>query len=319
MDYIKVLKKSWELTRKHKFLWFLGLLSAGASSAGSGNSYDFSGSDYQDKIKEIDNIGDSVAFNTLITNVKAEVSPISKVLGESIGPGAFGNFWLWLALAIGFLILVIALIYVVITAKSAIIWAVSELGQDKVATLKSSWGAGHKYFWRRLSMAILVFFLLVIPFMILAIPVALLAIFDMTILAVIVGIVFGLAYIAYSIYINLFIPYSERALVLENLSATESLRRGKSLFGEKWGEIVLMYLIIFGISLVVLSVIFFALFSVVLTLALPSYLLVLLQGFVGGIYIALFALAILAALVVASSALNAFTSSCVTLAYEEIK
>ncbi|OGD63956.1 hypothetical protein A2215_01285 [Candidatus Berkelbacteria bacterium RIFOXYA2_FULL_43_10] len=319
MDYIQILKKSWELIKKNKFLWFLGFLSAGASSAGSGNYYSYGDSDYQDKFKEIQN-GDNIALlKDILGTVKAQVSPASKVLGESIGPGAFDNFWLWLALAIGVLILIIALIYVAITEKSAIIWAVSELGQNKVATLGASWKAGHRYFWRRLSLAVVVFFILFLPLMVLSIPVTLLAIFNQVILAVIVGIVFGLAYIVYAIYINLFIPYSERYLVLGNVSATKALSESKKLFGLKWGEIVLVYLIIFGIRTVFTLAMFLALFSAMLTLILPSYLLILLNSILGGAYIAIFVIAILVSLVVLSSALNAYASSCVTLAYERIK
>jgi hypothetical protein len=319
MDYIEVLKKSWSFIKKYKYLWLLGILSGGAGSGNFNSAYQYGGGNSTNEIQNIGNGDNIAALGSYVHGARAEVSSVSKVLGESIGPGALGNPWLWLAIAIVILIVVLGLIYLSITAKSAIVWSVAKLDKDNVATLKDSWRAGHKIFWRRLSLAILMFAVVFIPLTVLAIPIVTLAIFEIIIPAVILGLIFGLVFIIYLIYLSLIFPYSERLLVVGKMPAVKSLYGAKSLFGKSWREIVLMYLIIFGIRLVAMMAIAIAVVTSIIILIIPTLIVYQINHITSYVLGGIFVLIIVLAMMIISGVLNAYSSSCVTLTYNRIK
>jgi hypothetical protein len=318
MDYLGVIKKSWEYVARYKYLWLLGILSGGFSF-NTGSSYQYNGGDSSDKIQNITSGDTTALLNTMQNSAKAEVTSVGKALGESIGPGAFENVWIWIAIAFVVLLVLLLCIYLSITAKSAIVWSLSELDGGREVTLKDSWRSGHKLFWRRLSLAIIMSALIIIPLAVLAIPVVTLAIFEVVIPAIILGLIFGLVFIVYVIYLALIFPYSERLLVINKLSAIKSLYGAKDLFAKKWREIVVMYLIVFGISLAAMIAVAIALFSVIIILGMPVLIVYFISKIASFALGGLFVLAILVAMLVISGALNAFTSSCVTLTYNRIK
>lgn len=315
MDYIEILKKSALYIWKHKFLWLLGFLITSGSVAGSGN-YSYGTEDFDNNIEKIENSKD-VVIDTLF-GADAKVSSVGKVMGDSINSTVADNMWLWIFLAAFFVVLVLIGIYLKVTAKGAIIWAIDAIDKKKDVNLKKSWIAGHRYFFRMLSLIIIIFLIVAIPFLVLSIPVAVFAIFDLTILAVILGIVFSLVFLVYAIYLALILPYSERYLVLRNDRAMKSISNCRKLFSKKWGEILIMYLLMFVMYMVVASVVMMVALVAMLPLIVVGIALLLFGPIIIAIYIGLIVLIIFLISLVVTGIINSYFSSVITLTFKEL-
>ena len=306
VDFGSVIKKAWQYTWKYKYLWFLGILTGGGFSGG-GNNINYlinSGSENQN-------------WQNIFHNHAVSSSPImGKILGAtdySISTG----FIVFMSL-LG-LILAIALIYLQITARGAIITAVDKLDQNQHFTLGNSWHAGHKYFWRIFLFTLLLVFIILVPLAFLFTPVAIMASLRWYIPAVIVGIIFALIFVVYAIYIALIVQFGERILVLEDKGPWQSIIIGEKFFRKNWKNVLLTYLINMAVAMLAGIVVVIACLIVV----------GLLFGIVYGIYTANstaaivvaipLGLAVLIALMIIGGIISAYQSSILTLAYKEIK
>jgi len=314
MKYSEILKKSWEYLKKYKFLWFLGILAGNSvgTSIYNGSGYRFDG-------QELEKIQDLNPIDATGEVVSASVNSVGKVLGESVSntfstqPVYFG-----ILLAVIFIILLL-IIYLSITSKGALVLSIDRLEEGKNASLKSSWTLGQKFFWRRLSFALLVFVVYFIPLLILSIPVLMLSIYEVWIPAVIFGILLFLIYLAYSVYLSLFVPYAERILFLDGKNAYEALKSGFKTLNHNWRELVLIYLIVLGITLafgVALAIVSFFLLIIFGLISLFFY---SLSTVLGIIIISVFGLAVFVALLIAGGGLSAYTSSVITMAYRSVR
>ena len=316
MDYQKILKKSLVYSWKYKFLWILGVLTASGSYYSGGN-YTFSPDAVPESWPEIKGIGD---FTSKIFNVaSAKVNSLGQVLGESIGPNAVGNIWIWMVLAMITLVILVIIIYLNVTARGAIIWAVDDLDKNDQSSLKTSWKAGHRYFWRMFSLVVISVLVYGVPLLVLMIPVIILAVYEMLIMSVVLGLLFGLIYFAYVVFLSLIIPYAERFLILKNFRAMNSIYEGKKLLGTSWKEIVIMLILIFvskmlaGIGIAI-AIILAALIAVPLGMALSYLSPIILPFYIGTMLLVLFVFGL-----VVTGFINSFASSAVTLTFKELK
>lgn len=307
MNHLKILKESYGLVIKHKYLWFLGLLLGTSSGM---NLYNYSG-DNSNFFKQ------NGSNENIASLVSANVKDAGQVLGDKISVGMSNTEWVIIAFCV--LILIIVLIYLSVTAKGATTWAISKLHGGAKFGLSDAWKMGHKYFWRRLSFDIITGASILIIMSILALPVIVLAIFELIVPAVILGILFGLAFLAFVIYLSLFLPYSERILFLENKKTFPAILGGFKLFNKNWVNLLLMYLILFAIGMAVaiglmIAVIICGLLAFGIGAA--FYFLNHIAGYaIGG----LIGFALLLALLVFCGALQSFNWAVITLAYKEIK
>lgn len=306
MDYLKILKDSFNLVIKNKFLWFLGIF---LGSGGFSNVFSNipSSSDYNN-FKQDGNIADITYAN---------VKGVGKVLGEKTSAYSADTF-VWVSIAIIVLMLLLLMIYLTITARGAATWSIVKLKEGNKYSLAEAWKMGHKYFWRRLSYALIVAAAIIVVLGVLVTPVAILAIYELIIPAVIIGIIFFLVLMAFFIYISLFLPYSERVLFLENKKPVEAIRSGAKLFNKNWANLLVMYLIIMGVGIGITIGICLALLmsgSLIFGVAALIYLLNHIAAYVFG---GLGALAIFFVLIVLGGILQAFNWSVMTLAYKEV-
>lgn len=129
MDYGAILKRSWELTKKHKWLWVYGLVLAALSGGGGGGS------------------SSGTSFKDLKNGLPKEIpEKTSQVLGQTIN--AIQAWFrsvpvsIWLLLGVGAFLLI--LLFVVIAwvirswAKGALIAGLHEADQSNDATLVST-------------------------------------------------------------------------------------------------------------------------------------------------------------------------------------
>jgi len=307
MNHIKVLKESYILVLKHRYLWFLGLL----LGAGSGvNLYNF-GNNNSEIFKQ-DNPSQNIA-----SLVSANVKDAGQVLSEKISANMSNMEWAIATVSI--LLIIIALIYLNITAKGAATWAISELHGGAKFNFSDAWNAGHKYFWRRLSYGIVVGASILVSLAVLATPVILLAIFELIVPAIIVGTVFGLAFCALVIYLSLFLPYSERTLFLDNKKTFKAVFAGYKLFNKNWVNLLLMYLILFAIGIVVaIGLVIALLLCGLLAFGIGAafYFINHIAGYaIGG----LIGLALFLACLILNGALQSFNWAVITLSYKEVR
>lgn len=307
IKYFKILKESFILVFKHKYLWFLGLFLGGGIGSNIANIPSSWNSDgYDNKYS-----------GNLPSTVYANVKDAGQVLGESVKANISNTEWLFVTTLI--ILLIIALIYVNVTAKGAATWAIVKLQSGTKFDLKDAWDMGQKFFWRRLSYDVIICASMIVIIAILAIPIITLAIFELTIPATILGILFGLAFVAFVVYLSLFLPYSERVLFLEDKKNFQAIFGGFKLFNKNWPNLVLMYLILFGINIgvaVVLVLAVLVLGLIAFGIGAGFYFINHVAGYVIGGTIGL---AILAALIIIGGALNSFYWSAITLTYKEIK
>lgn len=307
MNHLKILKESYGLVLKHRYLWLIGLFlggSIGSNFLSYSNNFGSDGTKY-------DNDGNIASL------VSANVKDVGQVMGDKISVGLSNTEW---AIAVVFaLLLVLALIYLNVTAKGAATWATVKLHGGAKFGLKDAWETGHKYFWRKLSYDIIVGALVLVLMVLLATPIILLAIFELTIPALVLGIMFGLSFFAVIIYLSLFLPYSERILFLENKKTFQALYAGFRLFNKNWVNLLLMYLILFAINIAVLIGLFFAVVIcgfLAFGIGAAFYYFNHALGYALG---GLIGLAVVVALVAFGGALQAFYWSVITLAYKEVK
>ena len=305
MDYGKILKRSFDLVWRNRFLWFLGLFAGGSGV----NLFNYSGNGSNFKWEDFK----SVPTNQAQSMVSNNFSEAGKVLGEKI---TSNDIWIIVLTVIGFLLL-LTLIYLSVSAKGALTLSIATLNDEKKINLRGAWKLGHKFFWRRLSFAILLFALSVIPLIVLVIPVVILAIFNLVIPAVVLGIIFGLAYIVFILYIALVAPYAERILFIQNKKSLAALKLGVLFFNKYWKNITLVYLILLGVGFGVGMALFFSTlicgllaFGIVALISLVSHLVAIIFGII-------LALAILIALIILSGGVSAFSWSVITLTYLE--
>lgn len=307
MNHLKILKESYSLVLKHKYLWFLGLFLGGGIGS---NFLTYTNNNNSGGIKR-DSSGNIASL------VSANVKDVGQVLGDKISAGMSNVEWVIAAIFI--LLLIVILIYLYITARGATTWAIAKIHSGVKFGLGDAWKMGRKCFWRRLSFDIITGASVLVIMSILATPVILLAIFELVVPAIVLGILFGLAFFAFVFYLSLFLPYSERILFLENKKTFPALLEGFRLFNKNWVNLLLMYLIIFAIGIAVgIGLAFAILICGLLAFGIGAafYIVSHIAGYVIG---GLIGFAMFLALIIFCGALQSFNWAVITLAYKEVK
>ncbi|MFA7243806.1 MAG: hypothetical protein WC080_00755 [Patescibacteria group bacterium] len=316
INFESIIKRSFNLIKKYKYLWFLGLLSGGFSFGSNQINYLFDNNaqpDYQ-RLKElVPNNG------TIASLARAEVKDAGKALVDSMGPQIFDSIYIWVGIMILAIVLVAALIYISLASRGALIRAIPKLDDGKDLRLKDSWLLGHKLFWRRLSLSVIWFFIIILPFLVLLIPIIMLLIYEMKTLAIVFGILFGLVFIFYTIYLALIFPVVERALFLENLPADKAIAVGRKYFNKNWQHFVLSYLIVFGFCIglgIAIAIVTTLLGLFVVGI---GYLLYIVAHFLGIAFWIIFGCAALVVFLIISGITSGFFSSILTLTYKDLR
>lgn len=316
INFESIIKRSFTLIWKFKYLWLLGILSGGFSYGSGRSGYIFDNNSQQDYQK----IRDLMPNNGTVAGlVRAEVKDAGRVLADFVGPRAFDNIYIWIVVAVLILALIAIMIYINLSARGALIRSVPLLDDGKKLDLREAWLLGHRVFWRRLSLALIWYFIIALPLLVLSIPVIVFAIYEINVAAIILGILFGLAYIVFAIYLALIWPVVERYLLLENKPADKAITAGLKYFNKNWQHFVLSYLIVFGFSIGFGVAIAVIVLVAALSIAGIGYLLYLVAHFLGIGFWILTGTATLAVLLAISGIISSFISSIYTLTYKDLK
>jgi hypothetical protein len=234
MDFGEVLGSGWKIIWKHKILWIFGIFAGCARGGGGGG-------------------GNSGTRFTGPGNPPSGQNPFPQL------QQFFSNFQDWIGNHIWVVVLFVVALLVLIVL-SIFLGSIGRIGLTR-GTLKADggaerlgfgelWSESMPFFWRVFGLS----FLLGLVFLILIIPlIALGALFGVLTAGVGVLCLIPLFCILVPLiwFATLVAKQAETAIILENLSITDGLRRGWDVFRRNVGPMLIIWLILLVISLVV--------------------------------------------------------------------
>jgi len=289
-SYRNLLKQAWNMTWKHKYLWFFGLFSTLLAAGGS------------IEYKVINqNINDGIINGTLMS---ASYFAQSITLLKNIGLGFIGLFsYDILTIINSFTIILICLtliatvIWLAVSSQAALVISVKKIlnknkKKDNILTIRSGLTAGHKKFWSVFGLNILIKIAVNAILFISSLPLLLLAIKDSGWFVLIYVILFVI-FLPVAISLSLLLKYAIAYSVLENERFMQSIEKAYQLFINNWLVSLEMAIIIFVINflaslgiLIAMTILFFPLFLVGLSFG--FYWLMVLMVFLALIFLVLF-------------------------------
>lgn len=229
IDYLGIIKKSWKITWKNKFLWWFGLFLA----LGGGVSFNFPGnSEWKNKM------GENEDQITVFINQHWQIIIIVVAL----------------AVILGLVFFVLSLI-----SKAGLIKTLDKIEKNLTGNFKKGFQEGKRYFWKILAVGLILGIFIFSLLVVLSFPV----IFLFYVKSVVLGILF--AFSAVAIFIPLVIlasfigKYSIFYLVLSDLGIRASIENGYQVFKKNILASIIMALFFIPINIVlfVLAVIAF--------------------------------------------------------------
>lgn len=304
MNYGNIIKQSFNIVWKNKFLWFLGLFLSGGFG---GQMYSSAPSDF-----DSDKLNNFLKDNNLKSLEKVASADTGRILGTIDAPTT-----LLIVLGVILLIVFCLLVYVSLVARGAATFAIADIAKGLKTDLKKTWHKGSQFFWRRFRFGLLVLLASFIVLAFLTTPVVLLAIFKLNALAIILGIIFGIVLIVFFMYLSLIMPIAERLLFLNDTRVVESFKVGAKMFNRSWLDFVLLYLISAGINITCAAVYFITLALVALFLFLIAYFLFMINNILSIIFGGVLVLILLIISITVFGALSSFSWSMITLGFVE--
>lgn len=298
MDYLGIIKKAYEITIKHKFLWIFGIFAGGMAGFRS--------------------------FSVNLPNYSANGTEWEKTLNNiNVNGATLANFWdiygsLIIVGTVIILLLAIVIFVLNIVSQGALVGSVENLKKGQKADFKTGFAIGAHQFWRILGVAVLYLLMILASLVVLVGPVVLLVVTKGYIFAILWGMLFFFVCLAFWILIALVSPYSLRVVVLEKFGVWQSIRESLHFLREHLKEVIVVYLLLlaigigFGIALLLgILLVGGLLLAIGFGVYLASLALAIGYGILAG-------LAFFIALVVISGAYNSFYSTVLTLTYLEL-
>jgi len=302
LNYGKLVSTSWQLVKKHPFLWILGILGGygGGGFGGGGGGGDWSEfSESEDKLSSAKDMAGEV--------LGATTDNVSRMI--EIGG---------ITLLVFVLILFIILLWIISAIfRGGLIKSVTDLSKNKESNFKQAWADGMES-WRPLFwlMALLVLVSLIglLPFAV-AFGLAMFETAILTAIAIIFGILWLIVYAAVMIMISFVYPYAEREIVLEGKGVIEGAKGGYKFFRTHWKQALIVFLINIGLGLAYGM----AMILVLLIVGLPIFFIIMaLAAFspIAGIFIGvLVGIVVFVGLMVVQGFFGAFVSTIYTGTY----
>jgi hypothetical protein len=239
-NFGEVLTRAWQITWKYKILWIFGIL-AGCTKGGGGGG------------------GGNTGYSTGPSdiNVPPEVERFFHQMENFVG-WVEDNLWLFIAIMV--------LIFLVLFIISALLGTIGRIGLIKggyqaeqgveALAFGELFSSSMPYFWRVFGLSFLIgllMFIIIVPIVLVGVlsVVGLVCLFPLLCILVPVGAAIGVI-----------IEQANRAIVLEDKSMFDGLKRGWEIARSNIGPMIIMALILFGISLVIGIVIALPIFLV---------------------------------------------------------
>jgi hypothetical protein len=297
MDYDLLIRRSWFMTWRVRWLWVLGLFlpsgGGGASGGGGGGTPD-------PQTASVGAGGASQAADWIAQN----------------GPALLA---VGLAAVALLLLVILALLIVSFIAQGGMVWATAAVARDEPATLGAAWRAGLRYAWRYVGLWLLQLGLVLLVVLAIGLGLVLIGLSSEAgrVVAVVIGLTLILPVIGLVIAFSVVVSYAVRAIVLEDAGPWSALKFGVGLLYANLGTSVLTWLISLGLGIAAGFLVLIVLAVVVGPLALVGVGWYSAAGFSAGL-IAFIVLAVVLTIAVmwgVGAILNTYFWSYWTLAY----
>jgi hypothetical protein len=225
LNFGEILTKAWKIIWKHKVLWIFGILAScaqggGGNSGGSGNSSQGNGNNFQN-------------FDPNNSQFTGPMEEMVRWFSEHLA--------IVIALACVLILLSLLFTFIGYVGKIALIKGAykAENGAEQL-TFSELWKESLPYFWRVFGLAFLVGLAILL---LIALPIGVIAA-----LTAGIGVLCILPLICLlipaAIVWSMFIEQTNAAIVLENLSMVDGLKRGWEIFKANWSSLLIMWLIL---------------------------------------------------------------------------
>jgi len=291
MNYTALLKKSYHIIIKNKFLWLFGFLLGGGLGF---NSFGNGGSGYN---------GNSAKDAQMVSQVSNFIS----------------QYWM-LILILGLIILLIIIIFAILSiiSRGALISSVKKINEKQETGIRDGFSAGWHNFWRILGIGIILFLIIFASIIVLVLFALLFLLIPKIgwIIAILLGLLFIIPVIVESLIVGMVGQMAYCYCVIDGKRIMESLREGWFLFKSRWKNISIVFLLILLISIVVGIALILALLIVGVLLVLIGVGIYYGLGLIATmVYSAIFGLLILIILAIFSGAVNSYYQTVWTLTF----
>lgn len=340
MDYFGFVKRAYEITKKYRFIWWLGLLAMFAEGGAGSNFYNFNSTSlptdlFDSKIQE-ESTPTPVPVLDEPSTATVQKEPPSVALAENtgrvLGDSVFAEDFFFttgvgiavtMATIILFLLVAFVVIYVSHSARAGLILSVQKLEEEKKELgFAGGFRAGRPFAWRLVGLRILIALIVLSYFMIIGVPITLLALFAPWMVALIIGLLIGIPalilLIPFIIYLGLIDLVGSREIVLKQKDIIDSIKDSHRLLHRKLGPAVVSWLVSVLIGIVYSFALLVAILVVGGVLFLVGFLFYLAVPIVAVIYAVIIGLAVFAALFIIAGIFTGFVSTYWTLAYRAL-
>lgn len=238
MDYSSLIRQAWEITRRYRFLWVLGLFTGGGvASCNPGSSLSYRGNERD----------------------FGQVSPdVGRAMAE-IGNWFEANFAVVVAV-VGFLVLLgLAMLVVGIVAQGGMARATADLALGRPTSAGEAWRAGLRLFWRYLGLWLLLIAAAIAVAVIIGIVAAVFVGLGsltgragglvLAALGVLLAIAVAVVAIPFFIALGIVVTYAQRAMALEDVGPVDGLRAGYQVLRGHLGPSLVVWLISLAIGI----------------------------------------------------------------------
>lgn len=294
MNYFGILKRAYEITFKHKYLWIFGILAGGGVGAGWNISIP-SNSGSSEELKNYFSGYSATSFEQFLS-----------------------NYWGVLIAIVG-LILLLGVLWMVfsIISQAALLGSVRAIDNNESNDFRLGFAFGWHKFWRTFAVGLLIGLFFIFSLVILVLPVILFIMAKVYILAIIYGIILFLVDLVFWIYLGVMSPYIYRIAILGEKGSWEAIVSSWDFFTKHWTNIVVIYLILVGIGIGFGIAVIFVMLLVGGLLFAIGYGIFLASSFFFWIYALVFGLAFIILMLVLGGIFTSFNYSVLTLAYLE--
>ena len=242
-NFGEVLTRAWQITWKYKVLWIFGIL-AGCTNGGGGGGGGGGNSGYSTGPYDQD----------LPPELKRFIHQM-----ENFANWVEDNLWIFIVIGLVILLMVVISIFLGTIGRIGLIKGSyeAEMGAEKLA-LGELFSTSMPYFWRVFGLSFLIglaFFVLILPLVLIGVLSAGVGFLCLLPLICIL--------IPVSWAVGVIVEQSNRAIVLENLSLVDGVKRGWEISKSNIGPLIVMGLILFGITFVLGIIIALPIFIVV--------------------------------------------------------
>jgi hypothetical protein len=243
-NFGEILTRAWQITWKYKVLWIFGIL-AGCTNGGGGGGGGGGG-----------NTGFSTGPSDY--DVPPELRRFFYQMGDFVS-WVEDNLWLFIAMMVlVFLVLFVISIFLGTIGRIGLIKGSFEAEQGAQSlAFGALFSTSMPYFWRVFGLS----FLVGLALFIIVVPIVLVSVLSVVGIACLIPIICLLIPVGF--VVGIVIEQANRAIVLEDLSMFDGLKRGWEIARANIGPMIIMALILFGITLVAGIIIAIPIFIVV--------------------------------------------------------